>query len=130
MAHGDMISWMSPTLNLEVDFDDLAAPIHITMDESHKILMEVVGNLHTSTSNENEILKKEVEALRADKEIKDEQLNMLYIVIENKLGINVQAVYDEIEIQRVEARRREREKRLAEEVVKALEDKKKGPLVA
>ncbi|MFS8022667.1 hypothetical protein Hanom_Chr16g01442221 [Helianthus anomalus] len=100
-----------------------------SMDESHRILIEVVGNLHTSTSNENEVLKKEVEALRANKEIKDEQLNMLYIVIENKLGINVQPVYDEIEIQRVEARRIEREKRLAEEAAEALKDKKKGLVI-
>ncbi|KAM0011345.1 hypothetical protein Hdeb2414_s0064g00765691 [Helianthus debilis subsp. tardiflorus] len=96
-----------------------------SMNESHRMFTEVVGNLHTSTSNENEMLKKEVEALRADKEIKDEQLNMLYTVIENKLGINVQAVYDEIENQRVEARRIEREKRLAEEAAEALKDKKK-----
>ncbi|MFS7954111.1 hypothetical protein Hanom_Chr07g00626481 [Helianthus anomalus] len=100
-----------------------------SMDESHQMLMEVVGNLHTSTPNENEVLKKEVEALRADKEIKDEQLNMLYTVIEHKLGINVQAVYDEMEIQRVEARRIEREMRLAEEAAKALKDKKKGSVI-
>ncbi|MFS7986854.1 hypothetical protein Hanom_Chr11g01015161 [Helianthus anomalus] len=100
-----------------------------SMDESHQMLMEVVGNLHTLTANENEVLKKEVEALRADKEIKDEQLNMLYTVIENKLGINVQAVYDEIEIQRVEARMIEKEKRLAEEAAEALKDKKKGLVI-
>ncbi|MFS7912875.1 hypothetical protein Hanom_Chr02g00135001 [Helianthus anomalus] len=71
-----------------------------SMDESHHMLMEVVGNLHTSTTNENEVLKKEVEALRADKEIKDEQLNVLYTVIEHKL---------------VKDRRIQRERRLAEE---------------
>ncbi|KAM0046523.1 hypothetical protein Hdeb2414_s0009g00317361 [Helianthus debilis subsp. tardiflorus] len=89
------------------------------------MLMEVVGNLHTSTADENEVLKKEVEALRADKEIKDEQLNMLYTVIENKLGINVQAVYDEIEIQRVEARKIERVKKIAEEA----KEKRKGLVI-
>ncbi|KAJ0750151.1 hypothetical protein HanLR1_Chr05g0178611 [Helianthus annuus] len=97
--------------------------------DSHKTLMDIVGDLHTSTSSENEVLKKEVEALRADKEIKDEQLNMLYTVTENKLGVSVQAVYDEIEIQRVEARRIEREKRLAEEAAEALKDKKKGLVI-
>ncbi|MFS7948725.1 hypothetical protein Hanom_Chr06g00563281 [Helianthus anomalus] len=86
-----------------------------SMDESHQMLMEVVGNLHTSTVNENEVLKKEVGALRADKVIDDEQLSTLYIVIEHKHGINVQAVYDENEIQKVEARRAEREKQIAEE---------------
>ncbi|KAJ0789096.1 hypothetical protein HanPI659440_Chr05g0199621 [Helianthus annuus] len=97
--------------------------------DSHKTLMDIVGDLHTSTSSENEVLKKEVEALRADKEIKDEQLNMLYTVTENKLGVSVQAVYDEMEIQRVEARRIEREKRLAEEAAEALKDKKKGLVI-
>ncbi|MFS8035166.1 hypothetical protein Hanom_Chr17g01589871 [Helianthus anomalus] len=95
------------------------------MDESHQMLMEVVGNLHMSTANENEVLKKEVEALRADKEIKDEQLNMLYTVIEHKLGINVQAMYNEIEIQRVELRRVEREKKIAEEA----KEKRKGLVI-
>ncbi|KAJ0765786.1 hypothetical protein HanPI659440_Chr08g0307551 [Helianthus annuus] len=99
------------------------------MDDSHKTLTELVGDLHVSTSSENEVMKKEVEALRADKVIKDKQLNILYTVIENKLGINVQAVYDEIEIQRVEARRIEREKRLAEEAAEALKDKRKGLVI-
>ncbi|KAF5813111.1 hypothetical protein HanXRQr2_Chr03g0094421 [Helianthus annuus] len=96
------------------------------MDDSNKTLTELVGDLHTSTTSENEVLKKELEALRADKEIKDEQLNMLYTVIENKLGINVQAAYDEIEIQRVEARRMEREKRIVVEAAEALKNKRKG----
>ncbi|MFS7953295.1 hypothetical protein Hanom_Chr07g00616841 [Helianthus anomalus] len=96
-----------------------------SMNESHNMMMEIVGNLHTSNANENEVLKKEVEALRADKEIKDEQLNMLYTVIEHKLGINVQAVYDKIEIQRVEARRVEREKQIAEET----KEKRKGLVI-
>ncbi|MFS7919144.1 hypothetical protein Hanom_Chr03g00209361 [Helianthus anomalus] len=73
------------------------------------------ADLHTSSSSENEVLKKEVEALRSDKVIKDEQLNMLYTVIEHKLSINVQAVFGEIEIQGVEAWRVEKEKQLAEE---------------
>ncbi|MFS7978193.1 hypothetical protein Hanom_Chr10g00912691 [Helianthus anomalus] len=84
-----------------------------TIDNANKMLHEMVGDLHVSTSKENDILRKEIEGLRADNAIKDEHLNMLYTVIESKLGINVQAVYDELEIQRVKARRIEREKRLA-----------------
>ncbi|XP_022030805.1 glutamic acid-rich protein-like [Helianthus annuus] len=96
-----------------------------SFDGSNKTLYEMYADLHTSSSSENEVLKKEVEALRADKVIKDEQLNMLYTVIKHKLGINVQAVFDEIEIQRVEAWRVEREKQLAEEA----KEKKKGLVV-
>ncbi|XP_021975040.1 calponin homology domain-containing protein DDB_G0272472-like [Helianthus annuus] len=58
------------------------------MDNSHKTLTEIVGDLHTSTST-----------------------------------------YDEIEIQRVEARRIEREKRIAEEAAEALKDKRKGLVI-
>ncbi|MFS8003148.1 hypothetical protein Hanom_Chr13g01210501 [Helianthus anomalus] len=52
----------------------------------------MLADLHTSTSNKNEVLRKEVEALRAGKVIKDEQLNIIYNVVEHKLGINVQAM--------------------------------------
>ncbi|MFS7979287.1 hypothetical protein Hanom_Chr10g00925581 [Helianthus anomalus] len=76
---------------------------------------EVIDQLGDELEERNEALKKEIEALRADRVIKDDQLNMLYTVIKHKLGFNVQVVFDEIEIQRVEARRVEREKRLAEE---------------
>ncbi|MFS7988764.1 hypothetical protein Hanom_Chr11g01038731 [Helianthus anomalus] len=40
---------------------------------------------------------------------------MLYTVMEHHLGIDVQSIYNNIEIKRVEERRIEREKRLAEE---------------
>ncbi|KAM0037805.1 hypothetical protein Hdeb2414_s0013g00407551 [Helianthus debilis subsp. tardiflorus] len=89
----------------------------------------MLDDLYTSSLNENEALRKQVEALRADKVIKDEQLNMLYTVIEHKLGFNVQAVFDEIEIHRVEARRAEREKRLAEKAAESKKDKKKGLVI-
>ncbi|MFS7946283.1 hypothetical protein Hanom_Chr06g00534171 [Helianthus anomalus] len=73
------------------------------MNESHKTILEIHCDLQISMTNANEILKKDIEELRADKEIKDEQIKMLYAVIENCLGINVHAVFDEIEIQRAEA---------------------------
>ncbi|MFS7935226.1 hypothetical protein Hanom_Chr05g00400981 [Helianthus anomalus] len=60
-------------------------------------------------------MKLEMEALRADKAVKDEQLNMLYTVMESHLGINVQSIYNNLEIQRVEERRIVREKELAQE---------------
>ncbi|MFS8035254.1 hypothetical protein Hanom_Chr17g01590891 [Helianthus anomalus] len=51
---------------------------------------------------------------------------MLYAVIEDKLGLNVQAEYDQIGIRRAEAQRMEREQRDAQEVVDAAKDKGKG----
>ncbi|MFS7964310.1 hypothetical protein Hanom_Chr08g00748721 [Helianthus anomalus] len=96
-----------------------------TIDNANKTLHEMLGDLHVSSENENEVLKKEIEALRADKVIKDEQLTMLYTVVEHKLRINVQVVLDGIEIQRVEVQRVEREKQLAEEA----KEKRKGLVI-
>ncbi|MFS7952799.1 hypothetical protein Hanom_Chr07g00611131 [Helianthus anomalus] len=56
-----------------------------------------------------------MEAMKADKAMKDEQLTMLYTVMELHLGINVHTIYNNNEIKRVEERRIERERRLAEE---------------
>ncbi|MFS7966075.1 hypothetical protein Hanom_Chr09g00769621 [Helianthus anomalus] len=85
------------------------------MNEINQTLHQMLDDLHEASSNENKVLKLEVEALRADKAVKDEQLNMLYAVVEHKLGIDVQAVYNDLEIQRVEKRRIAREKELAKE---------------
>ncbi|MFS7945238.1 hypothetical protein Hanom_Chr06g00521831 [Helianthus anomalus] len=120
--HADMIDQLTDEIE-EVNAQ------YKTIDEANKTLHEMLGDLHTSTSNENEVLRKKVEALRADKVIKDEQLNMLYTVVEHKLGINVQVMFDEIEIQRIETRRLEREKRLAEEAAESKKDKRKGLVI-
>ncbi|MFS7953411.1 hypothetical protein Hanom_Chr07g00618281 [Helianthus anomalus] len=84
------------------------------MNKTNQTLHQMLDDLHEASSNENKVLKLEIEALRADKAMKDEQLNMLYTVIEHHLGINVQIVYNDLEIQRVEERRAQREKELAE----------------
>ncbi|MFS8007505.1 hypothetical protein Hanom_Chr14g01261791 [Helianthus anomalus] len=85
------------------------------LSETNKTLHQMIGELHESSSNENMVLRQGIEALRTDKVVKDEQLNMLYTVMEHKLGINVQSVYNDLEIQRVEERRVQRENELAEE---------------
>ncbi|MFS7946025.1 hypothetical protein Hanom_Chr06g00531171 [Helianthus anomalus] len=84
------------------------------MNETNKTLHQMLDDLHEASSNENKVLKLEIEALRADKGVKDGQLNMLYIVMEHLLGINIQAMYNDLEIQSVEERRAQREKELAE----------------
>ncbi|MFS7946109.1 hypothetical protein Hanom_Chr06g00532191 [Helianthus anomalus] len=85
------------------------------MNETNKTLHQMLDDLHEASSNENKVLKLEIEALRVDKAVKDGQLNMLYIVMERQLGINVQAMYNDLEIQRVEERIAQREKELAKE---------------
>ncbi|MFS7977413.1 hypothetical protein Hanom_Chr10g00903691 [Helianthus anomalus] len=78
----------------------------------------MLQELHEALTSEIKVLKLEIEALRADKTVKDEELNMLYIVTEHHLGINVQFIYNSLEIQRVEERRAQREKELAEEATR------------
>ncbi|MFS7960752.1 hypothetical protein Hanom_Chr08g00706711 [Helianthus anomalus] len=60
-------------------------------------------------------LKLEMEAMKANKVMKDNQLNMLYAVMESHLKIDVHAVFNEIEGKRAEERRTERERELAQE---------------
>ncbi|XP_022024337.1 pheromone-processing carboxypeptidase KEX1-like [Helianthus annuus] len=60
-------------------------------------------------------MKLEMEAMKADKVVKDEQLHMLYSVMESHFKIDVHVAFNEIEVKRTEERRMERERRLAEE---------------
>ncbi|KAJ0484669.1 hypothetical protein HanHA89_Chr14g0559441 [Helianthus annuus] len=61
-----------------------------------------LNDANTAISHANEIMQKEIEDLKADKENKSKQIEMLYAVIEDRLGINVHAAYDDIEIRRAE----------------------------
>ncbi|MFS7960814.1 hypothetical protein Hanom_Chr08g00707441 [Helianthus anomalus] len=88
---------------------------NVKLNDIHKTLNQLISELHEASENEFKAIKLEMEALRADKAVKDEQLNMLYIVMESYLGINVQAIYNNLEIQRVEERRIARERELAQE---------------
>ncbi|MFS7945829.1 hypothetical protein Hanom_Chr06g00528731 [Helianthus anomalus] len=73
------------------------------MNATNKTLHQMIGELHETSSNESKVLRQEIEAL----------------------GFNVQSVFDELEIQRVEQRRVEREKELVEEA----KQKKKGLVI-
>ncbi|MFS7912635.1 hypothetical protein Hanom_Chr02g00132241 [Helianthus anomalus] len=63
---------------------------------------------NATMSQANEIMKKELKDLKARDESKSKQLDMLCAVIKDRLGTNVHATYDDIEIRRVVARRMER----------------------
>ncbi|KAJ0539938.1 hypothetical protein HanRHA438_Chr08g0366301 [Helianthus annuus] len=117
------------TLEEDVDdkaklFEQLSAEIsnlHVkdtNLNETNQTLHQMLSELHEASSSEIKVLKLEIEALRADKAVKDEQLNMLYTVMEHHLGINVQSIYNNLEIQRFKERRAQREKELAEEATK------------
>ncbi|KAJ0765837.1 hypothetical protein HanPI659440_Chr08g0308291 [Helianthus annuus] len=116
---------------LEEDMDDKAklfeqlsaeiSSLHVkdkNLNETNQTLHQMLSELHEASSSKIKVLKLEIEALRADKAVKDEQLNMLYTVMEHHLGINVQSIYNNLEIQRFKERRAQREKELAEEATK------------
>ncbi|MFS8018495.1 hypothetical protein Hanom_Chr15g01392701 [Helianthus anomalus] len=88
---------------------------NVKLNDINKSLNVLISELHEASSNEFKAIKLEMEAMKADKAMKDEQLNMLYTVMEHHLGIDVHPVFNNIEIQKVEERRVERERRLAKE---------------
>ncbi|MFS7970800.1 hypothetical protein Hanom_Chr09g00825191 [Helianthus anomalus] len=60
-------------------------------------------------------MKLEMEAMKADKVMKDQQLQMLVAIVESHLKMNIHAAFDEIDVIKANERRMEREHRLAEE---------------
>ncbi|MFS7899815.1 hypothetical protein Hanom_Chr00s079776g01793291 [Helianthus anomalus] len=85
------------------------------LQEVNRTLNGLISDLHEATSNDMKAMKLEMEAMKADKVMKDEHLTMLYTVMEHHLGIDVHSVFNNIEIKKVKERRVEREMRLAEE---------------
>ncbi|MFS7912962.1 hypothetical protein Hanom_Chr02g00136081 [Helianthus anomalus] len=110
-----------------------------SLEAGNVALNEVVQGLVTTneqlyTSNTmltsvNEILKKMVNDHEADKKLKSKQVEMLYVVLESKMGTSIDAEFDQVQIQRTEAQRIEREKKAAEEAAKASKEKGKHKIV-
>ncbi|KAJ0940170.1 hypothetical protein HanRHA438_Chr02g0080381 [Helianthus annuus] len=90
---------------------------------------EQLNATNVSLGVENELVKKVLEDLQVDKEIKSKQLEKLYAMIEDRLGLNVDATFNQIGIRRAEAQRIEHERRDAEEAAEAAKDKGKGKAV-
>ncbi|KAJ0733509.1 hypothetical protein HanPI659440_Chr11g0409061 [Helianthus annuus] len=63
------------------EFDEVNAKYE-NMSEVNKTLHQMIGELHETTSNENKVLRQEIEALRADKAVKDE-LSMFKLCLMN-----------------------------------------------
>ncbi|KAF5781032.1 hypothetical protein HanXRQr2_Chr11g0478731 [Helianthus annuus] len=87
----------------------------VKMNEINQSQNQLINELHEALANEFKVMKLEMEAMKADKVIKDDQLNMLYTIMESHLNIDVHAVFNNIEVKRAKERRVERERRLAEE---------------
>ncbi|MFS8006804.1 hypothetical protein Hanom_Chr14g01253431 [Helianthus anomalus] len=63
-----------------------------SLNETNQTLHQMLSEIHEASASEIKLLKLEMEAPREDKAVQDEQLNMLYTVMEQHLGINVQAI--------------------------------------
>ncbi|MFS7954121.1 hypothetical protein Hanom_Chr07g00626591 [Helianthus anomalus] len=70
------------------------------LQEVNQSLNQMISELHEASGNEFRAMKLEMEAMKADKAMKDEQLTMLYTVMEHHLGIDVHFVFNNIEIKR------------------------------
>ncbi|XP_021971391.1 uncharacterized protein LOC110866555 [Helianthus annuus] len=85
------------------------------LEDVNQTLNQLLSEMSEASSNEIKAMKLEMEAMKADKVVKDEQLHMLYSVMESHLKMDVHVAFNEIEVKGAEERRLERERRLAEE---------------
>ncbi|MFS7947812.1 hypothetical protein Hanom_Chr06g00552601 [Helianthus anomalus] len=99
---------------LSLDISSLNVKIK-NLQDVNQTRNQLLSEMREASSNEMMVMKLEMEAMKADKVMKDNQLNMLYVVIESHLKIDVHAVFNEIEVKRVEERRIQRERELAQE---------------
>ncbi|MFS7978558.1 hypothetical protein Hanom_Chr10g00916871 [Helianthus anomalus] len=99
---------------LQLEISDLHMQ-NMKLNDINKTMNQMISELHEASGNEFKAMKPEMEAMKANKAMKDEQLTMLSTVMESHLGINVYSIYNNIEIKKPEGRRIERERRLAEE---------------
>ncbi|XP_021984822.1 protein CROWDED NUCLEI 2-like [Helianthus annuus] len=85
------------------------------LHDINQTLNQLLSEINEASSNEMKAMKLEMEAMKADKVVKDEQLNMLYTVMESHRNIDVHAAFNNIEVKRAEECRIERERELAQE---------------
>ncbi|MFS7966307.1 hypothetical protein Hanom_Chr09g00772301 [Helianthus anomalus] len=81
----------------------------------NQTLNQLLNEMNEASSNEMKAMKLEMEAMKADKVMKYQQLQMLVAVFETHLKLNIHAVFDEIDVIKASERRLERERQLAEE---------------
>ncbi|XP_022026769.1 protein PFC0760c-like [Helianthus annuus] len=90
--------------------------------ESEAVQME---DVIASLVSENERLRKRSSDLEADKKMKDKKIDILYKVLEKKLGIDFEAEFNRIEIEEAEVRSDKRARKAAAESEVANADKGK-----
>ncbi|MFS7996851.1 hypothetical protein Hanom_Chr12g01134701 [Helianthus anomalus] len=81
----------------------------------NQTLNQLLNEMNEASSNEMKAMKLEMEAMKADKVMKDKQLEMLTAVVETHLKLNIHVAFDQVDIIKANERRQERERQLAEE---------------
>ncbi|MFS7962584.1 hypothetical protein Hanom_Chr08g00728391 [Helianthus anomalus] len=70
------------------------------LEDVNQTLNQLLSEMSEASTNEMNAIKLEMEAMKADKVMKDEQLQMLYAVMESHLKMNVHAAFEEIDVKR------------------------------
>ncbi|XP_021985618.1 high mobility group nucleosome-binding domain-containing protein 5-like [Helianthus annuus] len=94
------------------------------LENDVKIMIAVIESLVLK----NERLRKITRDLEEDKKLKDKKMEMLYKVLERRLGINIEVEFNKIEIEEAEARNAERVRKAASEPEVVIIDKGKNPI--
>ncbi|KAF5774427.1 hypothetical protein HanXRQr2_Chr13g0600261 [Helianthus annuus] len=81
----------------------------------NQTLNQLLNEMNEASSNEMKAMKLEMQAMKADKVMKDQQLEMLTVVIEAHLKVNIHEAFDQVDIIKANERRQERERQIAEE---------------
>ncbi|KAJ0646528.1 hypothetical protein HanOQP8_Chr16g0636211 [Helianthus annuus] len=81
----------------------------------NQTLNQLLNEMNEASANEMKAMKLEMEAMKADKVMKDQQLEMLTAVVEAHLKLNIHEAFDQVDIIKANERRQERERQLAEE---------------
>ncbi|KAJ0561313.1 hypothetical protein HanHA300_Chr06g0221491 [Helianthus annuus] len=100
--------------NLTSEIASLNAKVQ-DLQNINQTLNQLLNEMNEASSNEMKAMKLEMEAMKADKVMKDQQLQMLTAVVETHLKLNVHEAFDQIDIIKANERRQERERQLAEE---------------
>ncbi|MFS7985881.1 hypothetical protein Hanom_Chr11g01003861 [Helianthus anomalus] len=77
---------------LTAEIDTLNVKIK-NLQDVNQTLNQLLSEMSEASSNEMKVMKLEMEAMKVDKVMKDNQLNMLYVVMESHLKIDVHAVF-------------------------------------
>ncbi|MFS7904220.1 putative transcription factor bZIP family [Helianthus anomalus] len=85
------------------------------LEDVNQTLNQLLSEMSEASSNEMKVIKLEMEAMKADKVMKDNQQSMLTAIIESHLKVDIHTAFNEVEIKRAEERRIERERLLAQE---------------